>query len=128
MRLDQPAPVVQLDQFTVGADLQLVAQVGPRHRVQGFGDLDVEVTMDLHVPEDRHIVRLRDRQQDVGLMLVEDLRRAGVQGAMEPHPGPLGTPHDHAFLSLLEAGELFAGPEVAAHVLHRPFDLRLVFR
>ena len=120
--------VVQLDQLAVGADVQLVTEVGAGHRVQGAGDLDVEVAVDLHGLEHGHVIRRRDGQQHPGLVLVEYLRRAGLQGAVDPHPGPLGAPHHGALLGFLQAGEHLTGPEVAAHVLHRPFDLGLVLR
>ena len=78
--------------------------------------------------EHGHVIRRRDGQQHPGLVLVEYLRRAGLQGAVDPHPGPLGAPHHGALLGFLQAGEHLTGPEVAAHVLHRPFDLGLVLR
>ena len=128
MGLDQSPPVVQLDQFAVGAHVQLVPQVAAGHRIQGFGDLDVEVAVHLHGLEHGHVIRVRDGQQAGGLLLVEHLRRAGLQGAVDPHPRPLGAPHRGPLLGFLEAGEHLTGPEVAAHVLHRPFDLGLVLR
>lgn len=124
--LDQSAAVVQLDQFAVGAHVQLVAQVAAGHRIQGAGDLDVEVAVHLHGLEHGHVIGGRDGQQAGGLVGVEHLAGAGLQGAVDPHPGPLGAPHRGPLLGFLEAGEHLTGPEVAAHVLHRAFDLRLV--
>ena len=47
---------------------------------------------------------------------------------MDPHPGPLPTPRLDPGLRVGQVGEALPGPEVAAHVLHRPLDPRLVLR
>jgi hypothetical protein len=47
---------------------------------------------------------------------------------MGAHPGPLRAPRGDPLLSLGQVGERLPGPEVAAHVLHRPLHPGLVLR
>ena len=56
MGLDQLPAVEQLHQRRVGAGVQVAAQVLLRHRIQRPADLDVEVAVDLHPGEHRHVI------------------------------------------------------------------------
>ena len=126
--LDQLPAVEQLDQRRVGAGVQVGAQVLLRRRIQRPADLDVEVAVDLHPGEHRHVIGQRERQQRGRLVLGEHLRRAGLDGAVDPHPGRLAAPRLRAGLRIGQAGEGLAGEEVPAHVLHGPLHPRLVLR
>ena len=126
--LDQYPLLVELDQLTVGAGIQVLAEELLGQRVERLGDLDVEVAVHLHAGEDRHVVGVRDRHQDRRLVFEEHLKRASVDGAVQAHPGSLGAPAGRGDLGLLKVGERLTGPEVAAHVLHGPLHARLVLR
>jgi len=126
--LDQDAVVVELDELTVRADLKTLPEVGPRHGVQRLADLDVEVAVDLHGGQDRHVIRRWDGQQHAGLVRGEDLGGPGLDRAVETHPGLVTAPPLRGFLGGGEVGERLPGPEVAPHVLHRPLHPGFVLR
>lgn len=117
---------VQLDQLTVGAGVQVLAQELLGHRVQRLGDLDVVVAVDLDPGEDRLVIRVRHGQQHGGRELGEHLDRAGLDRAVDPHPGPPGAPGVRAGLRVGKVGEVLPSPEVATHVLNRPLHPWLV--
>jgi len=125
MGFDQPAVMGQLDQSGVGAGVQVAAQVLLRRRIQSAADLDVEIAVDLHPGEHRHVIGQRQWQQRGGLMPGEHLRGAGLDGAVDPHPGHLAAPCLRAGLRIGQPSEGLAGEKVPAHVLHGPLHPRL---
>jgi len=58
----------------------------------------------------------------------ELLARALIGRAMQPQPRRRGAPGLHTALRVGQIAELFAGEEVAAHVLHNPLHSRFVLR
>jgi hypothetical protein len=129
MDLDQLPAGKQLDQRRVGAGVQVAAQVLLRRGIQRPADLDVEVPVDLHPREDRHVIPLAwSREQRGCLMDREHLGRPRGDGAVHAHPSDLPAPSLGPGLRLGQPGELLPGEEVPAHVLHGPLHLRLVPR
>jgi len=87
----------------------------------------VVVAVHLGFSVDRHLVdRCWGGQQQCGLTLGEHHRRALTGGAVDALAGLVGTPHLGSGLSVGEVGEVFAGEEVAPHVLDHTFHPRLV--
>jgi hypothetical protein len=128
MSLDQLPMAEQLDQRRAGAGVQVAAQVLLRRRIQRPAHLDMEVPVHLDPGEHRHVIGRAERQQGTGLLLGEDLRRAGGDGAVDAHPGHLLAPPFSRGLRVGQPGKVLAGEEVPAHVLHGPLHLRLVPR
>ena len=129
MGLHQHPAVEQLDQRRVGAGIQVPAEILLRRGVERPGDLDVEVAVDLHPGQDRHVIgRARQRQQLPGLGGGEHLGRPGLDRAVDPRPGCVAAPRFRAGLRVGQAGEVLAGEEVPPHVLHGPLHPRLVLR
>jgi hypothetical protein len=126
--LDQLAAVEQLDQARVGAGVQALPQICGRGRVQRLADLDVKVAVHLHPGEDRHVIGGGQAQQHARLLLGEHLGRASLDGAVDPLPGHIPAPRLGACLDVGKVGEVLAGEEVAAHILHHPLDPRFVLR
>jgi hypothetical protein len=58
VHLDQLPVVEELDQGRIGADVDVLSDVGLRCGVQRLADLDVEVAVHLDPGEDRHVIRV----------------------------------------------------------------------
>jgi hypothetical protein len=110
--LDQLAPLEDSHQGPVSTHVDTAADQVARHRVEGVGDFDVMVAMDLRRGVDRHVETLgRCRQQTGPLLDGEHLHRSALGGAMDAHPGPLPAPHLNATLSVGEINERLTGEE-----------------
>jgi len=120
--------VEQLDQCGVGAGVQVAAEVFLRRRIQRPADLDVEVAVHLHLRKHRYVIGRWQRQQQPGLVLSEHLRGTSLNGAMDAHPGDALAPGSRPGLRIGQAGEVLAGEEVPAHILHGPLHPGLIPR
>jgi hypothetical protein len=126
MHLHQLAAGEHPHQRPVGAHLDALTDQVARHRVQRLGDFDVMVAVNLGCRVDRHVVGRRGRRPEPGLLLdAENLRRAGLDGAVHPHPSPLSAPRLDPALGVGEIDEVLAGEEALTHERHHPLHPRL---
>jgi len=127
MGLHQHAPVEDLHQLAIGADLDAMADQVPGHRVQGLGHLDVVVAVDLRGGVDGQVVCLGGRREQMRRLLdPEVLSRAQSGGAMRAQPGGGHTPGHGPALGVVAVDEVLAVEERPAHVGNGPLHLRLV--
>jgi len=87
------------------------------------------IPVHLRADVDRHVVDLRRRRQQVGLLLDgERLDRPTLRGAVDPSPGPLPTPRLGSPLGVGQIDEDLTGEERRPHERHHPFHPWLVLR
>ena len=126
---DQLSSAVELHRARVGPGQDVLADQLSGNGVDPPGHLDVPIPGDLGAAVDRDLERLdRGGQQQRGLLVSEDLGRAGPGGAMNPDPGDLSAPPLGAGPAISQVEELFTGEEIRPHIGHRPLDPRLVLR
>jgi hypothetical protein len=127
MNLHQLATSEDPQQRPVSTHVGALADQVPRDRVERLGDLDMMIAVHLGGRVDRHVVGLGRRRPQPWLLLdAEHVGRAGLDGAVDPHPGSLPTPRLGAALGVDEIDEGLAGEEALAHERHHPLYPGLV--
>jgi hypothetical protein len=117
VELDQLAAMVDADDPGVAADLQALADITRRHRVQRPLELDVVIGMHGGPGPRGAIERLwRQGQQRRLLVRLEDDARDLPRRAVQTGAGELAAPHDRPRLHVGQIAKHLAAEEVLAAV------------
>ncbi|MDQ6945550.1 MAG: hypothetical protein M3256_04595 [Actinomycetota bacterium] len=127
MLADQLAAVEDLHEQAVGADIDLLADVVARDRVERLGHRDVMVATNSRFGVEGNLVaRRRSRQEHRLLYIAKVFQRPPLGGAVDAHASVIETPATHAEARGADVGEVLAREPALGTEGDYPFDPGLV--